>query len=190
MYEWTGNDRFDSSTKGLLDYIADNNQISITDIKRYYDSKHIPLTDFPEEFVIPSILFVNTKNGYVCITNNERNNFSVVLYSHEYEDVSDRKVNHFIYDASFRALVGHYGDNVVDFIRYWETLKTNNNLSELDGFIKEYYNNYGAKISNFIPGDDVTVYCIDGYITFLYTQNPQGFSIQVYVYPALTQKNV
>ena len=195
VYEWTGNKEFefDASTQGLLDYIAANHKISIEDIKQYYLSKQMSLDDFPKDFVLPSILFVNTKNGYVCITNNERNNFSVVLYSHEYEDVSDRKVNHFIYDASFRA-EGHYGDSVNEFITYWENLKTpdtpDNKLAELDGFIKDYYKNYGAKISNFIPGDDVTVYCSDGYITFLYTQNPQGFSIQVYVYPALTQKNV
>lgn len=184
VYEWTGNDRFDATTQGLLGYIAANNKISITDIKQYYLSKQMPLDDFPEDFVLPSILFVNTKDGYACITNKEKDYFSIVLYSHTHDGVSDRMVNHFIYDATFRA--GSHSDNVVDFIIYWKRLKENNNLTELDGFIKEYYNSYfGAKISNFIPGDSVTVYCTDGYITLLYTNanDIKGFSIQVYPEP-------
>ena len=185
VYEWTGEGGFDATTQGLLDYIAANNQISITDIKQYYLSKQMPLDDFPEDFVLPSILFVNTKDGYACIACKEKNYFSIVLYSHIHDGVSDRMVNHFMYDATFRA-EGHYGDNVKEFITYWGNLKENNNLAELDGFIKEYYNSYfGAKISNFIPGDSVTVYCTDGYITFLYTNSNdiKGFSIQVYPEP-------
>lgn len=181
VYEWTGESRFDATTQGLLDYIAANNQISIDDIKQYYLSKQIPLDDFPEDFVLPSILFVNTKDGYACIACKEKNYFSIVLYSHIHDGVSDRMVNHFVYDATFRT-EGHYGDNVDEFIRYWETLKKNNNLAELDGFIKEYYNNSGVNLGDFIPGDSVTVYCTDGYITFLYTNTNdiKGFSIIVH----------
>lgn len=200
VYEWTGNDRFDATTQGLLDYIAANNKISITDIKQYYSSKQMLLDDFPEDFVLPSILFVNTKDGYACIACKEKNNFSIVLYSHIHDSVSDRMVNHFIYDASFRSSV--HSNNVVEFIKYWENLKNannNKNLAELDGFIKEYYISYttGVNIGDFIPGDSVTVYCTDGYITFLYTNenktalNPQGlkgFSIKVYVYPVPTEQ--
>lgn len=182
VYEWTGESGFDATTQGLLDYIAAKNQISITDIKQYYLSKQIPLDDFPEDFVLPSILFVNTKDGYACIACKEKNYFSNVLYSHIHDGVSDRMVNHFIYDATFRAV--SHSDNVADFIIYWETLKKNDNLSELDGFIKEYYLSYttDVNIGDFIPGDSVTVYCTDGYITFLYTNanDIKGFSIKVH----------
>lgn len=183
VYEWTGNNElgFDASTQGLLDYIADNRKISIEDIKQYYLSKQMSLDDFPEDFVLPSILFVNTKDGYACITCNEKNYFSIVLYSHIHDGVSDRTVNHFVYDATFRA-EGHYGDNVGEFITYWENLKKNNNLAELDVFIKEYYNDSGVKLGDFILGDSVTVYLDNGYITFLYTNanDIKGFSIIVH----------
>lgn len=74
------------------------------------------------------------------------------------------------------------------FIEYWGNLKKNNTLVELDGIIKEYYNDCGVTIDDFIPGDSVTVYCNDGFVTLLYTNenktalNPQGikgFSIKV-----------
>ena len=58
---------------------------------------------------------------------------------------------------------------------------TNDNLAELDGFIKEYYNDSGVTLGNFIPGDSVTVYCSDGFVTLLYTtQDTKGFSIKVH----------
>lgn len=74
------------------------------------------------------------------------------------------------------------------FIEYWGSLKENNTLVELDVIIKRYYNDCGVTIDDFIPGDSVTVYCNDGFVTLLYTNenktalNPQGikgFSIKV-----------
>ena len=73
------------------------------------------------------------------------------------------------------------------FITYWENLKTNGELYKLDDIIKEYYNYYGVILGDFIPGDSVTVYCNDGFVTLLYTDandtlNPKrikGFSIKV-----------
>lgn len=170
VYEWTGESGFDATTQGLLDYIAANNKISIEDIKQYYLSKQIPLDDFPEDFVLPSILFVNTKDGYACITCNEKNYFSIVLYSHVHDGVSDRMVNHFIYDANVCS-GGKYDSSLGEFILYWNELYKADKLSELDGIIKEYYLSYttGVNLGDFIPGDSVTVYCNDGFVTFLYT---------------------
>ena len=172
VYEWTGNNElgFDASTQGLLDYIADNRQIYIDDIKQYYISKQMPLDDFPEYFVLPSILFVNTKDGYACIACKEKNNFSIVLYSHIHDGVSDRMVNHFIYDANVCS-GGKYDSSLGEFILYWNELYKADKLSELDGIIKEYYLSYttGVNLGDFIPGDSVTVYCNDGFVTFLYT---------------------
>ena len=75
------------------------------------------------------------------------------------------------------------------FITYWANLKTNGELAKLDDFIKEYYyNNCGVILGDFIPGDNVTVYCIDGFVTLLYTdandtslnqKGIKGFSIKV-----------
>ena len=74
------------------------------------------------------------------------------------------------------------------FITYWENLKTNGELYKLDDIIKEYYNDSGVILGDFIPGDSVTVYCNDGFVILLYTDanvtslNPQGikgFSIKV-----------
>ena len=66
-----------------------------------------------------------------------------------------------------------------DFITYWGNLKSNNKLDELDNIIKGYYNDCGVTLGDFIPGDSVTVYCDDGFVTLLYTKGPQGFSIKV-----------
>lgn len=74
-----------------------------------------------------------------------------------------------------------------EFITHWETLKTNGELYKLDDIIKEYYNDYGVILGDFIPGDSVTVYCNGGFVTLLYTDandtlNPKrikGFSIKV-----------
>ena len=74
------------------------------------------------------------------------------------------------------------------FITYWENLKTNGEIYKLDDIIKEYYNDSGVILGDFIPGDSVTVYCNDGFVTLLYTDanvtslNPKGikgFSIKV-----------
>lgn len=65
------------------------------------------------------------------------------------------------------------------FITYWGNLKTNGELYKLDDIIKEYYNDSGVILGDFIPGDSVTVYCNDGFVTLLYTKDPQGFSIKV-----------
>ena len=56
--------------------------------------------------------------------------------------------------------------------------------------ITKYYNNFGVTLGDFIPGDSVTVYCNDGFVTLLYTDanNIKGFSIQVY--PAEPENNV
>ena len=65
------------------------------------------------------------------------------------------------------------------FITYWETLKTDGELYKLDDIIKEYYNDSGVILGDFIPGDSVTVYCNDGFVTLLYTTQGKGFSIKV-----------
>ena len=82
------------------------------------------------------------------------------------------------------------------FITYWKSLKRDSILAKLDDIIKQYYNNFGVTLGDFIPGDSVTVYCDDGFVTLLYTDaniklNPprlKGFSIQVY--PAELENNV
>ena len=76
------------------------------------------------------------------------------------------------------------------FITYWKSLKRDNILAKLDDIIKQYYNNFGVTLGDFIPGDSVTVYCNDGFVTLLYTDanNIKGFSIQVY--PAEPENNV
>ena len=65
------------------------------------------------------------------------------------------------------------------FISNWELLKGNGELAKLDDNIKGYYNDSGVILGDFIPGDSVTVYCNDGFVTLLYTKDPQGFSIKV-----------
>ena len=90
--------------------------------------------------------------------------------------------------SSISSFVYKWAETSDAFITYWENLKTNKNLAELDGIIKGYYNDCGVTLSDFIPGDSVTVYCNGGFVTFLYTDekvtvlNPQGlkgFSIKV-----------
>ena len=81
--------------------------------------------------------------------------------------------------SSISSFVYKRAEASATFISNWELLKENGELAKLDYNIKGYYNDSGVILGDFIPGDSVTVYCNDGFVTLLYTKDPQGFSIKV-----------